>query len=198
MLASLLAFSLDPNGDHSEVPKYARTIEQLSGAEARLLKFLGYASRWKIRFRKLRKLRNPVKDPEGTRQFDSDIIDHLSLLQRKLSDMLGDQSKDHLRWIGNLQRLGCAARDFEVANAGDILEEIEVPRSSRQGYIYAVKAGEFEKLIDDIVVQIAILSGQHETYGDSAIIDPGSSYRPVAYVLTDYGENLVRTCSLDR
>lgn len=195
MWASLLASSLDPNGDHSETRKFAATLEQLNGSEARMLAFLAYADGWEREFRMFRKLRNPILDSDGTREVESRLEAHLELLKLKFSDTCGDQSKDNLRSIANLQRLGCASRNFEVANAADVLESIEIMEVSRpRNDLYMVKAADFERLIDDILVHIAVASGQHGTYEDKGLIDIGSSYRPVVYALTDYGSNLVRVC----
>lgn len=195
MWASLLATSLDPTKDHVEIRKYAATLEQLNGSEARLLAFLDYASEWEEEFRALRKLRDPILDPDGTRDVDSRLDAHLNSLRLNYEATRGTNAPDDLQTIANLQRLGCAARNLEVGNAVDVLESVEILDAPRpRGDLYMVKAADFERLIDDILVHVAVASGQHSTYEDKSIIDTASNYRPVTYALTDYEKNLMRAC----
>lgn len=199
MWAALLATALNETEEHVEITRYAATLEQLTGTEARLLDFLSFAERWSNEMSNLLNKRNPLDGGDHLSEVDASIADHRAKLRRQFTEAMADRAEDDLRPIAHLQRLGCATHDVQIKDVNSVLEELDFGSMEGLSFNYSrastVKAREFEALMNDITTQIRVLSGQIEEYANTMVIDDRNDYKPIRYVLTDYGRNLLIACN---
>lgn len=201
MWAALLATSLNKDRDHTNIRRFASTLEQINAAEAHFLEFLRFASGWNKRYRELYKQRNPFGDRERLPEIDAAIEDHTVKLRKSYDTLMnGRKEQDNIKVIGHLSRLGCIALGIEIGDPNMVLEDHFVEDASDIGghSYHTVKASAFEALISDIHMNLVMLAGQLEEYLPSALINEKNGYKPVLYILTDYGRSLLEACSPER
>ena len=202
MWAGLLSSSLEENNGEIEVRRFASTLDQLSGLEARILRLLDYLYGWEEKMREL--------DPRLTastlggrdQKLDTETLSRISAhedeLQAKLESDIGHRLLGNVKPLVHLQSLGCITRDQSYKDVSRVLAEIPLDFRLDDSYGINDPKGvlplEFETMIDELRAQVDSLAGQLGEYEDGTLVDPHNSYRRAKYRLTEYGQDLMFHC----